>query len=113
MNSKNYTLKPGRHQFAPGSHAIHSNDNLSDEEAAWYLEKYPHIAAMLIIIPEGIKSKRSGLISAESEACRVSEMENPPGPQENSKINLESVKSTAESAESQEIQHNEDLSTTN
>jgi hypothetical protein len=34
MNStKRYILKPGRHQFAPGSPAIHHNDNLSDEEA--------------------------------------------------------------------------------
>jgi len=43
---KKYTLKPGLHQFAPGSPAVHSNDNLTDEEAEWYLEQYPHIAAL-------------------------------------------------------------------
>jgi hypothetical protein len=102
MNFKKYTLKPGRHQFAPGSHAIHNNDNLSDEEAAWYLERYPHIAAMFIINPKDEKSNIPGLISAESDACRVSEVE----------ISNESpsVKSTSEiseiklkSVESQEI----------
>jgi hypothetical protein len=45
-NKKKYTLKPGKHQFAPGSAAIHHNDNLSDTEAEWYLERYPHIAAL-------------------------------------------------------------------
>jgi hypothetical protein len=40
---KKYTLKPGKHQFAPNSPPVHSNDNLSDEEAEWYLERYPHI----------------------------------------------------------------------
>ncbi|HEX8021180.1 hypothetical protein [Mucilaginibacter sp.] len=43
---KKYVLKPGLHQFAPGSAAIHSNENLSDEEAEWYLQRYPHIAAL-------------------------------------------------------------------
>ena len=37
--TKKHILKPGKHQFAPGSHAVHENDNLSDEEAEWYLEK--------------------------------------------------------------------------
>jgi hypothetical protein len=44
--SKKYILKPGRHQFAPRSPAIHTNDNLGDEEAEWYIEKYPHIASL-------------------------------------------------------------------
>jgi hypothetical protein len=44
--TKKYILKPGKHQFAPGSHAVHDNDNLSDDEARWYLEKYPHIAQL-------------------------------------------------------------------
>ena len=35
---KKYILKPGLHQFVPGSPAVHSNDNLTDEEAKWYLE---------------------------------------------------------------------------
>lgn len=46
--TKKYILKPGKHQFAPGSHAVHHNNNLSDEEAQWYLEKYPHIAALFV-----------------------------------------------------------------
>jgi hypothetical protein len=54
--TKKFKLKPGRHQFAPGSHAIHNNDNLSDEEAQWYLEKYPHIAALFEGGPEVGKS---------------------------------------------------------
>lgn len=44
--TKKYLLKPGNHQFAPGSPAIHHNNNLSDEEAEWYLEKYPHITSL-------------------------------------------------------------------
>ncbi len=44
--TKRYKLKPGKHQFAPGSHAVHDNDSLSDEEAEWYLERYPHIAQL-------------------------------------------------------------------
>jgi hypothetical protein len=44
--TKKYILKPGKHQFAPGSHAVHDNDNLSDKEAQWYLDKYPHIAVL-------------------------------------------------------------------
>lgn len=49
---KQYILKPGKHQFAPGSAAVHSNDNLTDEEAEWYLQQYPHIAS-LFENPEG------------------------------------------------------------
>lgn len=52
---KKYILKPGKHQFAPGSAAIHSNDNLTDEEAEWYLQRYPHIAGLFI---EGIVDKK-------------------------------------------------------
>ncbi|MDR3693369.1 hypothetical protein [Mucilaginibacter sp.] len=44
--TKKYILKPGKHQFASGSHAMHDNDNLSDEEAEWYLQRYPHIAVL-------------------------------------------------------------------
>jgi hypothetical protein len=46
---KKYILKPGRHQFAPGSAAVHSNDNLTDEEAEWYLQRYPHIARLVCL----------------------------------------------------------------
>ncbi|WEA02997.1 hypothetical protein [Mucilaginibacter sp. SJ] len=50
--TKKYILKPGFHQFAPGSAAIHSNENLSDEEAEWYLQRYPHIAALFAPRPD-------------------------------------------------------------
>lgn len=43
---KKYILKPGIHQFAPGSPPVHNNDNLTDEEAEWYLQRYPHIAKL-------------------------------------------------------------------
>ena len=49
MTKKKYILKPGTHQFAPNSPAVHHNDDLSDDEAQWYLEKYPHIAALFEI----------------------------------------------------------------
>lgn len=45
-NKKKYILKPGKHQFVPGSSAIHHNDNTSDAEAEWYIKKYPHIALL-------------------------------------------------------------------
>lgn len=53
---KKYILKPGRHQFAAGSLAVHTNDNLTDEEAEWYLKRYPHIAGLFEIMAEDIKS---------------------------------------------------------
>ncbi|GAB3937012.1 hypothetical protein [Mucilaginibacter myungsuensis] len=45
---KKYILKPGKHQFAPGGEAVHDNDNLTDAEAEWYLERYPHIAGLFV-----------------------------------------------------------------
>lgn len=56
MNQKKYILKPGKHQFAPGSPAEHDNDNLTDEEAEWYLERYPHIASLFEERPKGGKT---------------------------------------------------------
>jgi hypothetical protein len=56
-NMKKYILKPGKHQFAPGSHAVHSNDNLTDEEAKWYLERYPHIAGLFVECPQDNESE--------------------------------------------------------
>jgi hypothetical protein len=50
--TKKYILKPGKHQFAPGSPATHDNYNLNDEEAAWYIEKYPHIKTLFISTDE-------------------------------------------------------------
>jgi hypothetical protein len=64
MTTKKYILKPGRHQFAPGSAATHHNNNLSDEEAEWYLAKYPHIASLFDAITED-----------PDPACRVSREE--------------------------------------
>jgi len=52
MNSKKYILKPGKHQFVPGEHAQHDNDNLTDAEAEWYLERYPHIRSLFSDSPE-------------------------------------------------------------
>lgn len=58
MNRKKYILKPGKHQFAPGEYAWHDNDNLSDAEAKWYLERYPHIKSLFSALPESMKIKR-------------------------------------------------------
>ncbi|MCD8740379.1 hypothetical protein LT679_07175 [Mucilaginibacter roseus] len=55
---KKYVLKPGRHQFAPGETAAHTNDNLTDEQAEWYLNRYPHIA--LLFVKAEAKVKASG-----------------------------------------------------
>ncbi|TFF32171.1 hypothetical protein [Mucilaginibacter psychrotolerans] len=56
---KKYILKPGNHQFAPGSPAVHNNDNLTDEEAEWYLQKYPHITGLFVANPQEVKPKSS------------------------------------------------------
>ena len=57
--TKKYILKPGKHQFAPGSAAVHSNHNTSDEEAEWYLERYPHIISLFAPLPpEGVAKKQ-------------------------------------------------------
>jgi hypothetical protein len=50
--TKKYILKPGKHQFAPKSAAIHDNDNLTDKEA-----KYPHIKSLFEQIPPRRYSK--------------------------------------------------------
>jgi len=55
--TKKYKLKPGLHQFAPGSPASFTNDNLTDEEVEWYLEKYPHIRALVEENPDGQKTE--------------------------------------------------------
>ena len=44
--TKKYILKPGKHQFAPGSAAVHDNDSLTDAELEWYMERYPHIISL-------------------------------------------------------------------
>jgi len=51
--SKKYQLKPGMHQFVPGSGpGLHHHDSLSDEETEWYLQHYPHISGLLNQKPE-------------------------------------------------------------
>ncbi len=87
---KKYILKPGKHQFVPGDHAWHDNENLTDAEAKWYLEQYPHIRSLFIDDPE------------------VGKTEGPKGKRPRTKrkigdISLKSVKS----------ENNEDLSATN
>ncbi|HTI58431.1 hypothetical protein [Mucilaginibacter sp.] len=47
-NKKKYILKPGKHQFAPKSPAVHTDENLTDAEAEWYLDRYPHIKSLFI-----------------------------------------------------------------
>ncbi|WP_143013852.1 hypothetical protein [Mucilaginibacter sp. OK268] len=52
--TKKYILKPGKHQFAPGSAAVHDNDSLTDAELEWYMERYPHIISLFAPqAPEG------------------------------------------------------------
>jgi hypothetical protein len=73
---KKYILKPGKHQFAPGLPAVHSNENLTDEEAEWYLQKYPHITRLFVAQPleggagevkeEKIKMKRRRIKRVET-----------------------------------------------
>ena len=53
MSNRKYILKPGAHQFAPGSHPVHHNENTTDEEIEWYLQQYPHISNLLEKRPDG------------------------------------------------------------
>jgi len=66
--TKKYVLKPGRHQFVPGAQALHDNENLSDENAKWYMDKYPHIASMFELMP----TERNANVDEQNTACRVS-----------------------------------------
>jgi hypothetical protein len=69
MNQKKkYILKPGKHQFAPKSPAIHDNENLTDAEAEWYLEKYPHIASLFITQQQPARSRIKQPGSAKPES---------------------------------------------
>jgi hypothetical protein len=88
---KKYILKPGKHQFAPGSSATHHNDNLSDAEAEWYIEKYPHIKDLFEIN----STDNPVIVPSENESVESPE---------------QSVQSNPKSEQSQS---NEDLSTTN
>lgn len=66
--TKKYILKPGLHQFAPGSAAVHCNDNLSDEEAEWYLQRYPHIAKLF-----ATQSAKGGAIKTIPKSTKASD----------------------------------------
>lgn len=72
---KKYKLKPGVHQFAPGSHAVHQNDNLSDDEAEWYLARYPHIAALFEENP--VSPKVGKTERRKEEAAAIPEVSEP------------------------------------
>lgn len=74
---KKYRLKPGNHQFVPRSHATHNNDNLTDAEAKWYLEQYPHIATLFETIPEKtVKSKPQSVKSSKIKSVKSQPHEN-------------------------------------
>ena len=80
--TKKYILKPGKHQFAPGSHPVHDNDSLTDEEAEWYLKKYPHIANLFTPqSPEGeaINHKEEKMKNKRVRNKEVSSLASPSG----------------------------------
>lgn len=79
---KKYILKPGRHQVAPGSPAVHSNDNLTDAEAEWYLQRFPHIAKLFIQLPPegGVSTaKKFKMKSNQTEMEQTSTFAHPSG----------------------------------
>jgi hypothetical protein len=96
MTKKKYILKPGKHQFAPGSAATHHNDNLSDAEAKWYIEKHPHIKGLFETSPTD-----NPVIKPSESECVESQQQS---------VQSESVQSPNKSVQSNP---NEDLSTTN
>lgn len=68
MNNKKYILKPGKHQFAPGSAAVHHNDTLTDREAEWYIERYPHIRSLFA--PLAMPDLQTGPEEGEKEPIK-------------------------------------------
>lgn len=73
---KKYILKPGKHQFAPKSPPVHDNDNLTDEEAEWYMEKYPHIKSLFVDSPEVGKSESQKVTSSVESQPKIGVIEN-------------------------------------
>jgi hypothetical protein len=71
--TKKYILKPGKHQFVPGSHAAHDNENLTDVDAGWYLEKYPHIAGLFVEKLEGCKVETFENLSSQNDREQIKE----------------------------------------
>lgn len=79
ISMKKYVLKPGKHQFAPNSSPVHSNDNLTDEEAEWYLEKYPHIQALFAPHPpEGEVIEQANTDKVKRKRLNRAEVSAPP-----------------------------------
>ena len=76
MTKKKYILKPGMHQFAPKAPPVHNNDNLTDQEAEWYIEKYPHIAQLFVEKPENAEVGELSDKSAENSENQI--IEDPP-----------------------------------
>lgn len=60
------------HQFAPGGHAVHNNDNLTDAEAEWYLARYPHIRKLFNEIPQAIPATKKEAVKASGKRKRIS-----------------------------------------
>jgi len=76
--TKKYILKPGKHQFVPGSHAAHDNENLTDEEVEWYLEKYPHITGLFVDKLESCKVENVSSARIKRQIKEGSEIEATP-----------------------------------
>jgi len=80
MTKKKYILKPGKHQFAPKSPPVHDNDSLTDEEAEWYMERYPHIAQLFVEKLESSKvEKLPDMPSGNNENQIIGATETPQG----------------------------------
>lgn len=73
-NKKKYILKPGKHQFAPKSPAIHTNENLTDAEAEWYLDKYPHIQSLFIKCRQPFQSTEHQTTIGEITSNKIGEI---------------------------------------
>jgi hypothetical protein len=76
MTKKKYILKPGKHQFAPKSPAVHDNDSLTDEEAEWYMERYPHIRHLFIESPQVGKSASQKVTQSVESSTKIGVIEN-------------------------------------
>jgi hypothetical protein len=71
MTKKKYILKPGKHQFAPKSPPVHNNEKLTDEEAEWYLERYPHIRQLFVDGP-GVRKPECPEVKPSVESLKES-----------------------------------------
>ena len=80
--TKKYILKPGKHQFAPGSAAVHDNDSLTDAELEWYMERYPHIISLFVPLPPEGKVKKKEEEIKPPKAQKAKEVNSPTLPSE-------------------------------